>query len=250
MKYIIVTGASSGLGAEFARLAIEEGRKVFCISRNVNSELKELAEINKTGFWYFEQDLTFVENIPSMMTELFSFIDVNSATQLVLINNAGIIEPVKPLSKCTVAEISNHLQINLVAPFVLTSRFIAESEKFECKKSIINITSGASYNPYYGWSLYCSSKAGLDMMTRTCGLEQATEKNPVSTVSIAPGVLDTPMQAIVRDTDKDNFPMQPKFEKLYNDNKLTPPREAAAKILQMIDEENFTSGSVIDLRDP
>lgn len=249
MKYMIITGTSSGLGEAFARLAIEEKRKVFCISRTVNAELKELAELHKTGFWYFEQDLTEVEEIVPIMTEIFSYIDIKSATELVLINNAGTVEPVRPLNECTASEINNHLLVNLVAPFVLTSGFIRESEKFVCKKFVINITSGAASNPYYGWSLYCSSKAGLDMLTRTAALEQTGKEYPVTTVSIAPGVLDTPMQAKVRNANSDDFPMKPKFELLYKENKLTPPLEAAAKILQMINEGSLSSGTIRDLRE-
>ncbi len=248
MKYFIITGTSSGLGESLAKVAIEEKNKVFCISRSMNNDLNELSKKLKSEFWYFGNDLTFVEKIPALVKEIFSYVDMNASHDLILINNAGTGDPVKPLAKCEADEISNQIQLNLVAPLVLSAEFLRNAKYYKGRKFIINITSGAAVNPYYGWSLYCSSKAGLDMMTRVVALEQVDVLNPAVVFSVAPGVLNTPMQSKLRTVDPADFPLKSKFLKLHEDNMLTPPSEAAEKILQLTDQGAVTSGSIIDLR--
>lgn len=248
MKYIIITGAGSGLGKAMAELVIDEQYKVFCISRSMNYDLKERASQNKTFFLYYEQDLGNTGDIPSLIDEIFTYIDPTIVSEITLINNAGIIEPVKSMGNCTVDEITRHVEVNLTAPLVLTNEFISKSTRFHCKKNIVNISSGAAHNPYAGWTLYCSTKAGLDMSTRTISLEQSTLDFPVRILSIAPGILDTGMQERLRNVHIDNFPMKPKFEKLYEQQRLTDPVTAARRILDLVNDDSILNGSHTDLR--
>lgn len=248
MKYYIITGTSSGLGEALAFKVIEEQHKLFCISRSVNETLKHKANELRTGLWYFEKDLTKTDIIPQIMEEIFSYINPSVVTEITLINNAGIIEPVKPLGECEQYEIAAHVNLNLTAVIVLVNEFIKQAQSMNCNKNIINISSGAASNPYAGWALYCSTKAGIDMITRTVALEQEGKKFPVKIISIAPGVIDTPMQEKVRNSDIADFPMQPKFEALHKEGKLTPPLTAATNILEMLAEMKVPNGSITDLR--
>jgi benzil reductase ((S)-benzoin forming) len=248
MKYFIITGAGSGLGEALAKQVIEEHHKVFCISRKINEKLKELASLHKTGFWYFEIDLTDSEKITSLMKEIFTYIDQDNAIEITLINNAGIVEPVKPLGTSNADEINEHIKINFTAPVILSNDFIRESERFNCKKNIVMISSGAASNPYYGWALYCSTKAALEMVTRTVALEQKDKAYPVKIFAIAPGILDTKMQEKLRNSDLSDFPMRPKFEKLFDQGKLTPPEDAASGIFEMLKVDLLPNGSITDLR--
>lgn len=248
MKYSIITGTSSGLGEALAEQAILQQHKVFCISRNLNIRLKEQGAEMRTGFWYFEQDLTNLNAIPDLMQEIFSFIDPAIATSINLVNNAGIVEPVGPLGILEVEDISRHISLNLSAPIILINEFIRHTKDYKCSKNIVNITSGAAQNPYFGWTMYCSSKAGLDMVTRTGGLEQANEEFPVRILSIAPGVVDTPMQEKIRKVNPVNFPMKPKFEKLHREGKLVDPKIAASNILSLLDSSDIKGGQITDLR--
>lgn len=246
MKYFIITGVSSGLGEAIAKQVIDEQNKVFCISRRMNQKLKELASINRTSFWYYEQDLTQIKDIPGMIDEIFSYIDPTLASEITLINNAGIVEPVKAMGNSSIEEIMSNISINLTAPLALANEFIRKSRQFNCKKNIINISSGAAQHPYAGWTLYCATKAGLDMSTRTIGLEQADLDFPVRILSIAPGILNTEMQEKLRKADIIDFPMKPKFEKLYIQNKLTEPDYAAIGILKLVSDYSIANGTIID----
>ncbi len=245
MRYYIITGTSSGLGEALAMNVISSNGKVFCISRRLNQKLKELANKMHAGFWYFEQDLTNVTEIPDLMNEIFSYVDKSTATEIVLINNAGIVEPVGPLGKFTVDEIKRHIEINLMVPVIMTNEFIRHSAEFDCLKTVLNISSGAAYNPYFGWSLYCTGKAGIDMLTRTVSLEK--DYNNITILSIAPGVLDTGMQEKLRAVDVSDFPMKHKFVSLHEKNKLVKPDIAAADIIRFL-ESSPESGSITDLR--
>lgn len=249
MKYYIITGASKGLGEALAKKVITDQHKVFCISRKMNHSLRELASMHRAGFWYFEQDLTEFDKLPSLIHEIFTFIDPQQAEEITLINNAGIVEPVKPLGKCTVKEIRDHININFTAPSILSNQFIKESSGFKCKKNIINISSGAAMKPYFGWTMYCSSKAALNMLTQAAGLEQSSVDYPVRIVSIAPGVIDTNMQDTLRNVDINDFPMKPRFTKLYEENKLVDPNEAAVQIIETLSVDSIVNGSFNDLRD-
>ena len=64
------------------------------------------------------------------------------------------------------------------------------------KGTVINISSGAAHSPLEGWSAYCSAKAGLAMLTNTIALECADAG--VRVFGLAPGVIDTDMQASIR----------------------------------------------------
>lgn len=248
MKYFIITGTSSGLGEALATRVIEQKHKLFCISRRENKNLINLAKELDVDLWYLSFDLSKSIKIKSLMDDIFSGIDMFSATELVLINNAGIVEPIGPLGKFNVEEIQQHVSVNITAPIALSSEFIRRAGSLKIKKSIINISSGAASNPYYGWSLYCSTKAALDMFTKTVGLEQTGLSNPVNIISIAPGVIDTPMQEKIREIEPEIFPMKPRFEKLYETNQLVEPFKAAFDILSLIDSMPVNTGEILDLR--
>ena len=70
------------------------------------------------------------------------------------------------------SEINYTIQVNLTAPLIISSLFIKLSKGWDCKKQIFNISSGAAITPYESWAMYCSTKAGLDMMTRVISKEQ------------------------------------------------------------------------------
>lgn len=210
--------------------------------------LSELAE--ETGGWlrYFKADLTEIQKIPDLLTEIFSAIDPKDASGLTLINNAGVLEPVGYSGTLNNQEIDNHLTTNLLAPAVLINIFIELSDNFNIPRTILNISSGAAATPYPGWSNYCASKAALDMLTRTIGIEQRDRPNPVKIFSLAPGIVDTNMQKTIRGTNKEQFPLRDKFDKLYRENKLSKPEEVAKKIISLLTSDLPSTGKILDLR--
>lgn len=211
MKHFIITGTSRGLGAALAgRLAVA-GSHVVCVSRRANPELAELAARNGALLSFIPYDLGDTTHIDALVDEIFTGIDTTRAEAIVLVNNAGTLEPIKPLARCTGDALVRNLDINLVAPILLTAGFLRKTEGLTCDRRIISISSGAGRKPYFGWSAYCTAKAGIDMVTRCAALESEGQENPVKIVSFGPGVMDTEMQAAIRGTAESDFVQLQKF---------------------------------------
>lgn len=248
MNYYIITGTSSGLGEAIAKNLILQKHKIFCISRRLNESLTELASSAQSQLWYFEADLSQSGNIPFLMNEIFSKLDPDEISAIALINNAAMLDPVMPAGRYDNNQLQQHISVNLLAPMILTNEFIRHTKDLNLPKTIVNISSGAASNPYEGWGPYCTGKAGLEMFTRTAALEQKNAAFPVRLLSIAPGIVDTPMQSKIRQVSGDDFPMKPRFEELYQNNQLSRPVDVADKIIGMLWRDLRDSSDIIDLR--
>jgi benzil reductase ((S)-benzoin forming) len=247
MDYYIITGASRGIGEALTRRLIKSGNTLVAVSRNMNEDLVELAAGLNVPLFYFEYDLCFREQAELFINEVFSHIQLSESDRIALINNAGMLEPVAPLKSLDFELAEKHLNLNFLAPLVLSSVFISKTSALKIPKVILNISSGAAFIPYSGWSVYCSSKAGLDMLTQVAGLEQKAEIYPVKIFALAPGIIETAMQETIRKTADDKFPERENFIKLYEEGKLAKPDDVAVMILDRIFNTSVSSGSVITI---
>ena len=105
--------------------------------------------------------------------------------------------------------------------------------------------SGAGSSAYAGWSVYCASKAALDHHARAVALDRTPG---LRIASIAPGVIDTDMQAEIRATSDDRFPDRHRFEALKRDGKLRLPDDAARELVDALLAPDFGEEPVADLR--
>jgi benzil reductase ((S)-benzoin forming) len=248
MNYYIITGTSSGIGEAIAMQLLENDSKVFCISRSNNKALIDYAGRRDAWLKYYTTDLTVTEKLPPLLFDIFAAIAPNDVSAFTLINNAGVLEPVGFSGTLDSHKTEVHFKTNLLAPAILINTFIELSSIFKVPRTIVNISSGAAINPYAGWSNYCASKAALDMLTRTIGLEQRELTNPVRIFSIAPGIVDTAMQKTIRDKSIEQFPLREKFDKLYQENKLSKPEVVAKKIIALLSSDFPVTGEIADLR--
>jgi benzil reductase ((S)-benzoin forming) len=248
MKYYIITGTSRGLGEAIAKELLNKGNSIFCISRIRNEKLIGLAKELKVDLEYISFDLSQVDNIDSLMRKLFMKINRTKVESLTLINNAGVLAPIKPIELCTSEEIITNTHINMTAPMLLSSNFISLAEDIKVDKQIINISSGAGKKPYFGWSNYCSSKAGIDLFTRCIGLEQAKKEYPVRIISFSPGTIDTEMQQEIRMTAKENFQDIERFISFKEEGKLLAPEVVARYVLQIMDNKEIRNGELLDIK--
>jgi len=249
MKHIIITGHSKGLGAGVAAALLSENNCVHGISRTDNSELQNAASTRGFSLNFYKCDLNKTNAIRAVMQKVALKISPENTSGVYLVNNAGIITPVGPLSTIDISDFQSHLNINLLAPIILIHEFVRLFQAMPVEKRILNISSGAALNHYYGWSAYCTSKAGLEMFARCVAAEQLTQKHPIHTMSVAPGVIDTEMQAVIRETSEKQFIHKNKFVELKNAGKLISPIVAGTKIAQLLLSPHFKNGERIDLRD-
>lgn len=249
MNYYIITGTSKGLGEAIALKLIKNNTHLFCISRKRNESLIEIAKNAHCSIDYHSFDLYNINLIDDLIQSIIEKIDSKAAETITLINNAGILSPIKPIERCSSSDIVYNFHVNTIAPIILTAQFIKKTKKLKCKRTVINISSGAGKNPYSGWSSYCSSKAAIDMFTRTVGLEQTNSENQVKIFSFAPGVIDTEMQTKIRETSAEDFESVERFKAYKKDGKLLKPAYVAEKLITLMNMSDLKQGGIYDIKD-
>lgn len=245
MNYYLITGTSSGIGEAIARRLLISGNTLFCISRRLNEDLADTASALHVPLFYTEGDLTEPFVAETFIRDSFNRIIASEAENIVLINNAGMLQPISHIENIPYEMIELHSRINYLAPVQLSSLFIRLTQEMEVPRVILNISSGASQAPYEGWTLYCSSKAALDMVTRVAGLEQG--ENGVKVIALAPGIVETNMQEQIRQADPAEFKAQEKFVKLFEEGKLSQPDSVAHVIAAAILNRSIPQGSVLSI---
>jgi len=239
-KILIITGGSKGLGLGLAKVYHKNGYRIISISR---SKIEKLYSVEQ-----YQCDITDIKKLEETLTEIFSHLDPSLTKKITLINNAGNLSTVNTIEHIEPSEIQYTVGVNLVAPLVISSLFIKLTKGWDSKKQILNISSGAAINPYESWVMYCSSKAGVDMMTKVISKEQKDIKNGVKIVSIYPGIVDTDMQFQARNAPPENFKSVQRFIDFYEHGELFTPKQAAKKIYSLDKKGKLKSGRVFDIR--
>lgn len=248
----IITGASRGLGEALALQLLKPENRLLCISRARSTALEREAEAAGVPLNWFERDLAelAVQNgAETLMQELLSAVDLGAAGKLRLINNAGVLEPIGPAHANASGAVANHIAVNLTAPMTLTAAFLRLTAALAADKRILQVSSGAGRKPYAGWSAYCAAKAGLDHFTRCVKVEQEALPYGAKIASVAPGVIDTAMQASIRQADEERFPSRARFVQLHESGSLTLPHEAAGQLLRLLEDPEYGKDPVMDIRD-
>jgi benzil reductase ((S)-benzoin forming) len=235
---LILTGHTKGLGHAILDVFLSlESVQVVALSR---SSL-DLAHPNLTEIQLDLSDLNALEaNLPKFFPNEAEF------ERYILINNAGWIGEVKPVGKLNPKGIQRVINLNLVAPMMLTDAFVKAYEAQPGEKIIVNISSGAAHKPLPGWGEYCASKAGLAMFSRVA--DEELKALGCRVYALAPGIVDTEMQSEIRRADQQDFPALDRFIGYKSTGKLSAPDEVAAKIFQLISHPEQFPEVVQDVR--
>lgn len=248
MRCYVITGVSRGLGLALAEKAASRGAHVIGIARTVSAENNALAA-QADSYRSIQLDLADTEAVSDVADELFSSLAALQWQGVYLINNAGSVEPIAPAGDYADDDAALSLATNLMAPIQLTNAFIRHFAGQEIDKRVLNISSGAGRNAYEGWSVYCAGKAGLDHYTRCVGLEQADRDDGVKIASIAPGIIDTAMQAAIRMTSAEQFPLLQQFRDYHAHGDLASPAAVAARLLDYLHGDAIGFGDVTHIRE-
>jgi short-subunit dehydrogenase len=155
-KTVLITGASSGIGLEFAKLFAENGYNLVLVARRKHQlEIlaNELSKKNKIVITILAKDLSF----PSAPREIFSELKSNSIQVDILINNAGT-QVYGKFQNTDFEQQSQLIQTNLISLTQLTHLAVTEMQKQGCGK-ILNIGSTGSFAPGPLNAVYCATKA-------------------------------------------------------------------------------------------
>jgi benzil reductase ((S)-benzoin forming) len=236
MNLYIVTGATKGLGFELARqVAAQPGNHLLTMGR---------AKADATRI---EVDLADAGALGRACDELERRIAGRAYARAVLFNNAGVIAPVGPLEKVDGELLERNLAVNFTAPILLMRRFLRATASTPLRR-IVNISSGAGRRPVFGWTAYCAAKAGLDMASRVVALEAAQRGLAIEVSSLAPGVIDTPMQETVRNASAEDFVEIDRFRAMKAEGTLRPAADVAADILRLEQAGKLAGDALQDLR--
>ncbi|MEL5900050.1 SDR family NAD(P)-dependent oxidoreductase [Clostridium sporogenes] len=230
MNYIIITGASKGLGKALALKLGKANTKLYLIARSLKSLQDISIEVGTKGgeAETIEFDLSNnIDEIPNLIDSIIKNIDAKQCQSLVFINNAGAIKPIDFIGELSFEDILVNFNTNCISAITLINEFIKNTSKLKCLKKIINISSGVAYNPLIGWGLYSASKSAVNNFLETLIAEQGES---IKAVSVDPGVMDTDIQNYIRKVDGLKFPYIDNFKKYHKEGRLVSPDLVANKI--------------------
>jgi len=244
----ILTGASRGMGLAIAQQLLHCGDTLICLSRHTNDGLAQQALAQGTTLEQWQHDLADGATAADRLRQWLQMQSVTAFASATLINNAGVIPPIAPLSASDPAELAQALRVGLEAPMLLTSAFLGGTEHWLVPRKVLNISSGLGRRAMASQAAYCAAKAGMDHFTRCAALDEALKPHGAKLCSLAPGVIDTDMQLQLRSTNHHDFPDAANFAALQAAGMLTSPQEAATRLLAWLQRPDFGHLPVADIR--
>lgn len=225
----VVTGGGSGIGRALALSLAHRGYSVLIVGRR-ETMLQDTAA-QSSLIQYLCVDVSTAQGLDVIEQFLDSYPKISG-----LINNAGTLGPIEALTEIQRDAWNQTLNTNVTAPLFLTQRL---SKKLDQAK-VLNIGSGAAYFPIQGWAAYCVSKAALSMLTRCWQLESKA----VYVASVMPGITDTDMQHLARQSTQLHPDTLQFYRKLKETGRLISPDTVAeflCWLLLSIDYETYVS---------
>lgn len=234
-KVIIVTGASKGIGKEISKELAKKGNTIIANYNKSEKEIKELQqELEKQNIKIdiYKADVSKREeaaNLVKYTIQKYGKIDV-------LINNAGISQ-IKEFTQITDEDWNNMINTNLNSVFYM-SQEACHNMIHNKKGCIINISSiwgitGASCEVHYS-----VSKAGVDALTKALAKELGPSNIRVN--SIAPGIINTEMNAHLSEEEKQNIEEEIPLEKIGRAIDIE-------RCVEWLIKDEYTTGQVISI---
>ena len=191
-KTVLITGASRGIGEAAAREFAKAGANVALIARSTDDIARIAGEIGNTALAIPCDVARYgqVEQAVAATAKTFGGLDI-------LINNAGVIEPMGQFADLDPDAWARAVDINLKG-VMHGMRAVIPGMIAQGHGTILNISSGAAHNPVDGWTAYCASKAGAYMLTRTADLE--CRDKGLRIMGLSPGTVATQMQRDIKDS--------------------------------------------------
>lgn len=236
---VVLTGHTRGLGAAVADDLRARGIPILAVARTTRADLANAKAVEQHAV-----DLSNAGALERWMASGALEQFVARSNSVALINNAGLLQPIGPLQSQDANAIAAAVTVNVTAPLILSSAFVKAGADASDRR-ILHVSSGAARNAYAGWSVYCATKAALDHHARAVALD-GTPRLAIS--SVAPGVIDTDMQAEIRATSVDNFPQRARFDTMKREGSLRRPEVAAKQLVDYLLSDAFGAEVVTELR--
>lgn len=237
----IVTGHSRGLGAAIAAHLLARGIHVMGVARRKNSDLRTRHEDALTEV---ELDLADGAELSRWLASDAVAGHVRSAERALLVNNAGVLQPIGPLATQDASDVVRSITVNIAAALAISAAFAAATENAGDRR-ILHVSSGAARHAVSGWSVYCASKAAMNMHAMAVAIEGSSR---LRVCAVAPGVIDTDMQAEIRASSDVKMPDRQRFVDMKRDGRLIDADEAGRAVVDFLLSREFGEEPVTDLR--
>lgn len=193
---ILITGASTGIGADTAKMLANNNELFMVYNRSVDSAKTVAAEVNQLGgkAHLLQCDITKEENCIKLFKEISKLTDSLD----VLINNAGGLVRRVPASELTWEYMNEVFNLNTFSLFKITALAIPYLKK-GTNANIVNISSIVIRHGAAGATMYGAAKGAVDVFTRGLSKELAPS---IRTNTVSPGVIDTPFHEKVSTPEK------------------------------------------------
>jgi 3-oxoacyl-[acyl-carrier protein] reductase len=222
-KYVIVTGASKGLGLAICQQAAQQGYSVVAIARTLSDALTELQHRFPKKVNFHQADLAELDALSELCKQLIA----QYGRPYALINNAACGHD-GVLATMPNSAINQIMELNIQSPILLT-KYLVRSMMLNRTGRVINISSIIAQTGFNGLSVYAASKAALEGFTRS--LAREVGKAGITVNCVAPGYMETDMTS---DLQGDKLASIKRRSPL---GKLATTNDAAAAVMYLLSEQ-------------
>lgn len=228
MRAFIITGTSRGLGYEICKQLINRNHLIFAVARNHNDSLFEFAAQHGCKLHFIKYDLQNTDGISELIRGIMERVH-DEIESITLINNAAQVTPLGNIDDCRPEDAVKSIQTNLLAPILLTRSLINQTDEMSVHRIIVNVSSGSAKDAAAGMSVYCASKAALNMFTSCIQLE---DHKALTIYKVDPGMVDTSMQEVAR--NQEGLGVSNFFREAKETGALKSAEDAAKKIVRRV----------------
>lgn len=241
-----ISGASRGIGAAMLAALDQPTHHIVSYSRRAPNPTHAASST-----WQ-EADLSKLNDIENISLTIKTLAKTHQNLPITLIHNAAQVHPMAQVGNWqhvggNLAKLDEIVRLNTLAPFYLSDALLSTPNPNTAPRNLLFISSGAAYNAYPGWSIYCATKAAISHFAST--IAEETRNSPhIRVVSLSPGVIDTDMQADIRQSSPEYFPNHARFIQLHEQHALSTPTNTANAIITLLNHPNFGEKTLVDLR--
>jgi NAD(P)-dependent dehydrogenase (short-subunit alcohol dehydrogenase family) len=235
---VVITGVSGGLGAALFDEFRIAGDRLLALGRRFTDAQHAAERSEPQRIRLRQTDLSYSNALPTA-AELSSF--VHGAQEVVLVHNAAVVRPVGAIGALPPDQVSYAVAVNLTAPMLLTNALLGAgvirqsgdlAGQAAYPLTVVFVSSGAAHRTVGGWSVYSATKRGAEAFFDTLSAQHGEDER-VRVVNVNPGVMDTSMQATLRQYAAGNayFPDRDRFVSMHTNGELASPVDVARKII-------------------